>query len=107
MKTFLSAWIIFFSLPTQAQDSNSYTLKLNNVTNPEEAKQVTDIIRSIINNQKEPFKYFPYFNNDTDVFTFNSSMPLNIGIFENKFSTIGMQVIEFNKNDKLTPTSHQ
>lgn len=105
MKHYLSACIVFFTINTHAQDYTTYSLKLDNVTTPEEAKQVTDVIRSMINDQKEPFKNYPNFNDDTDTFEFNSSTSLNFEIVDDKFSSIGIQVMEFKQKDKLTPIS--
>jgi len=95
----------FLVININAQESSSYTLKLNNVSNHQEAKEITDVIRSIINDGKEPFKNYPHFNDDTDTFEFKSSEILSREIFEEKLGQKGHEVLEYKKEQKLTPIS--
>lgn len=105
MKLILFLLSMFFLTNTYAQTNSKYILKLNNITTPQEAKQVTDVIRAIINDAEEPFKNYPHFNDETDVFEFNTSIYLNREIIEEKMIIQGYEVIEFKTNSKLTPIS--
>lgn len=73
-----------------SQDLYSYKIKLQGVTNPEEAKAATDYIRVM-------FKTNPVFNDSLDCFEFNSY----VGVVENGFryyiQDTGYQLISFTK----------
>jgi hypothetical protein len=91
---------LIVTAPNSLIDNSSvyvYTFKIENVHNPSNAKSVTELIRPLFNSEDEPFRNFPFFNEQDDVFVFTSNVKVEQFELENLLSLSGYRLLNFTR----------
>lgn len=83
------ALIFICSLTSDAQIVRSYKIELNGVVSRAHAKGVTDFMRNL-------FSSYPFYNETTCAFVFNSSVNITEEEFKRKMLEVGYLVVSFN-----------
>ena len=90
MKKLLLIFTMCFTLNTYSQDF-TYKIKINNVTNISEAKNITDPIRF-------KFKAFPEFNVKVSLISLNSNVNVTKDELTSLLSNYGYTILDFSKS---------
>lgn len=102
----LATGFLLLSQTTFSQEYN-YRFKLEGITNPADAKMITDVLRPVFNSPETPFAVFPQFYDVSDVFFFRSDVKVTREQLDEALSGNGITTTEFTvTNGSMTGTSN-
>lgn len=102
----LAAGILLISQSAFAQDY-TYRFKLEGITNPADAKMITDVLRPVFNHTETPFAVFPQFYDASDIFFFKSDVEVTREKLNEALSGNGISSTEFTvTNGSMTGTTN-
>lgn len=84
--------------------SYHYQFTLEGVNDPGSAKQVTDPIRLVFNTGENPWKVYPAFNDETDMFDFYADIDVDKTLLEEVLIKEGIVPLDFRKTAMLKET---
>ena len=106
LRFFLLAGFLFTGFSLFGQQRH-YHFSVQGVNDLGSAKEITDVLRPVFNTEAEPFAFFPWFDDNRDVFDFGSTVAVTREQLETVLAQKGLVLTSWVSETYITNSEKQ